>query len=566
VVGQLNSEPVSHDFALPAGAKLFEFEIESVLGYGSFGITYRATDTLLGEAVAIKEYLPNDFAVRLPEGAGSRPVRAKSDDKQEEFKTGLEAFLEEARVMALFCDDHIAYVRRYFEMNGTGYIVFNLERGRTLSKIVNDGLVPEAEFRNIFSSMLDGVEVIHNRVILHHDLKPDNIMLRDDGSVVIIDFGAARHFRSRHSRSVAAAATGYSPPEQHVGGQLGPWSDLYALGAIAYRCITGSAPPDSPQRLRNDPYVPAVVAAAKTYHNQALLSAIDWMLKVEEAHRPRSVAQVRLAMRTGIVPPSLPRAASVDLEQDLEQGLEQVVTAEFGDRRPARKVRARSLAAVAFLLFGTTVLWSSGLAVLKAESISEIACERFGKLCTPWQTAVLKASACFAETDACKASSCATAFRSRFPADILPARLATLERAARETCRRAPEDALNAAKRCAAQFAGLPAVSCEVMGCYQDYLIRFPDGRSAGEVKDIVRKANAACPEPRIFNQAVACSIANPCKAATCFGAHRAVYPDSVLRPQADLAISRGARLCASTEQEASAAQPAARVSPGRSP
>jgi hypothetical protein len=125
---------------------------------------------------------------------------------------------------------------------------------------------------------------------------------------------------------------------------------------------------------------------------------------------------------------------------------------------------------------------------------------------------------------------------------------------------------LNAAKRCAAQFAGLPAASCEVIDCYEDYLTRFPDGRSAGEVKESVRKANAACQEPRIFNQAVACSVANPCKAVTCFGAHRSVYPDGVLRPQADLMITRAARSCASTDRESPAAQPAARVSPGRSP
>jgi serine/threonine protein kinase len=558
VVDERNSEHVSHDFALPAGAKLFEFEIESVLGYASFGITYRATDTLLREAVAIKEYLPNEFAIRLPEGA----VRAKSHEKQEEFKTGLAALLEEARVMALFRDDHIVHLRRYFEMNDTGYIVFDLEQGHTLSHLVEDAPLPEAEFRDIFSAVLDGLEVIHNRAILHNGLKPNNIMLRDDRTVVIVDFGAARDFRSRYSHSITAAdASGYSPPEQRgAGGRQGPWSDLYALGAIAYRCIIGAAPPDSLQRLRNDPYLPAVIAAART-HNNALLSTIDWMLRVEEADRQRSVAQVRLAMRTGIVPPSLPKDAS-----GLEQALEQVVTAEFGDRRSARKVRARSLTAVALLLFGTIVLSGSGLAVLKAESISEIACGRFRTLCTSWQTALLKASACFTETDACKASSCTMAFRSRFPEDVLPARLVTLETAARETCRRAPEDALNAAKRCAAQFAGLPASSCEVTDCYEDYLISFPDGRSAEDVKQSVRKANAACVEPRIFNQAVTCSIADPCKAVACFGAHRAVFPDSVLRPQADLAITNAERSCASPKQESPMAQPAARVNSYRSP
>lgn len=587
MVDELNGDPVSHDFALLAGAKLFEFAIESALGYTSFGITYRATDTLLREAVAIKEYLPNEFAVRLPEGA----VHAKSEEKQEEFKTGLEAFLEEARVMALFRDGHIVRVRRYFELNGTGYIVLDLEQGQSLSHLVDDSPLPEDEFKYIFSAILDGVEVIHNSGILHNDLKPDNIVWRDDGSVVITDFGAARDFRSRQSPSGTAAASCYLPPEQQgLGGRQGPWSDLYALGAIAYRCITGSAPPDSVQRLRNDPYVPAVIAGARTY-NKALLSTIDWMLRVEEADRPRSAAQVRLAMRTGIVPPPLPKDASGP-EQALEQALEQVVTAEFEVRRSVRKVlarsvtaavalalsgttilhrsagevRARSLTALALPLLGTIVLSGSGLAVLKAESISEIACGRFATLCTSWQTALLEASTCFSETDACKASSCTTAFKSRFPGDVLPARLAALEGATRETCRRAPEDALNAAKRCASQFAGLPASSCKVIDCYEDYLARFPDERNAGNVKESVRKANVACLEPRIFNQAVACSIADPCKAVTCFGAHRSVYQDSALRSQADLAITHAAQLCASTKQGSPTAQPAARVSSGRSP
>jgi hypothetical protein len=552
VLDELNSEPVSHDFALPGGAKLFEFEIESVLGYAGLGITYRAIDTLLREAVAIKEYLPNELAVRLPDGA----VRAKSDEKQEEFRTELQSFLEEARVMALFRDEHIVRVRRYFEMNGTGYIVLDLEHGLTLSQLVEYSPLSENKFRDIFYAILDGVEVIHNRAILHNDLKPDNIMLRDDGSVVIIDFNAARDFGSSYITAVASA---YSPPEHlGVGGQPGPSSDLYALGAIAYRCVTGSAPPDSLQRLRDDRYVPAIIAARRAY-SQALLSAIDWMLRVEKADRPRSVAQVRLAVRTGIIPPCLPKDASGP-EQALEQALGQVVTAAFGDRRTAGKVRARSARAAVLLLFSTIVLSGSGLALLKAQSIAEIACGRFEILCTSWQAALLKASACFTETDVCKASSCTTAFRSSFPADVLPARLATLESAARETCRRAPEDALDAAKRCAARFAGLPASSCEVVDCYEDYLIRFPDGRGAGDVKENLRKADTACLEPRIFNQAIACSIANPCKAVACFSAHRAVYPDSALRPQADLMVTRAAGLCASAEQES----PTARVNPGR--
>jgi hypothetical protein len=146
--------------------------------------------------------------------------------------------------------------------------------------------------------VLDGLEVIHDRAILHRDLKPNNVMLREDGAPVIIDFGAARDFQARHSRSITSIATaGYSPPEQYgVGGEQGPWSDLYALGAIAYRAVSGVPPVDSLRRLRKDPLVPAVVAAAGKY-DEALLRTIDWMLKIDEEERPGSVAQAREALR-----------------------------------------------------------------------------------------------------------------------------------------------------------------------------------------------------------------------------------------------------------------------------
>jgi serine/threonine protein kinase len=280
----------SHYFALPVGSKLFEFEIESVLGHGGFGITYLARDTLLQEQVAIKEYLPNDFAIR----ASDATVRAKSDGDRHGFQEGLKAFLEEARLLARFRHRNIVHVRRFFELHGTGYIVLDFEHGATLGERMDAKALSEAELRAILDGMIAGLEVVHARAILHRDLKPSNVILRDDGSPVLIDFGAARDFHDRNSRSVTAIASpGYSSPEQYgVGGQQGPWTDIYALGAIAYRAISGAAPADSLRRLRKDPLVPAT-EVGKGKYDAALLRTIDWMLKIDEAERPAAVEQVR---------------------------------------------------------------------------------------------------------------------------------------------------------------------------------------------------------------------------------------------------------------------------------
>ena len=137
----------SHYFALPAGSKLYEFEIEAVLGHGGFGITYRATDTLLQETVAIKEFLPNEVAVRISDAT----VRAKSERDQRDFADGLKSFLEEARVMARFRHPRIVHVRRFFEMHGTGYIVLDYEHGQTLSERLDGKPLPEAQLRGILS-------------------------------------------------------------------------------------------------------------------------------------------------------------------------------------------------------------------------------------------------------------------------------------------------------------------------------------------------------------------------------------------------------------------------------
>jgi hypothetical protein len=320
-----------------------EFKIESVLGHGGFGITYRALDTVLRETVALKEFFPNELAGRV----STATVRAKSEADRADFEDGLDAFIEEARLITRFRHPNIVHVRRFFEMHETGYIVLDYERGQTLSKRLEAGTLPEAELRALLAGMLDGLDAVHTHAILHRDLKPSNVILREDGTPVLIDFGAARDFKERHSRSITAiAAPGYSPPEQYgVGGQQGPWTDIYALGAIAYRCVTGAAPPDSLRRLRNDPMVPAVKAAAGKY-TPALLRTIDWMLALDEADRPASAAEVRKAL---------------------------------GGGRIKASAKTTRTAAIAASLAGVVAL--AGLATVYASALSHIACDKIGVLC-----------------------------------------------------------------------------------------------------------------------------------------------------------------------------------------
>ena len=202
-----------HYFALQGGSRLHEFEILKVLGHGGFGITYLAHDNLLDEQVVIKEYFPAELAAR----AADTTVRPKSVNDQDDYQAGLSSFLEEARLLARLRHANIMRVRRFFEMHNTGYLVAFFEDGETLDqRLRREGTIPEPELLEILHGLLDGLDVVHSNAILHRDLKPSNIMLRKDGPPLLLDFGAARDFRLRSSRSVTAIATrGYTPPEQY---------------------------------------------------------------------------------------------------------------------------------------------------------------------------------------------------------------------------------------------------------------------------------------------------------------------------------------------------------------
>lgn len=285
----MTQQEPQHRHALPRGFWLNEYQIERVLGKpGGFGITYLATDSHLQQQVAIKEYLPGDFAIR--EGISTVHMRSTSDEAS--FRWGLECFMEEARVLARFHHPNIVRVLRYFESNGTAYMVMEYQEGESLTEYVKrKGVLNEAEMLAVLLPLLDGLTHIHEAGLLHRDIKPNNIYIRDDGSPVLLDFGSARYAISQKSRSVTSIVSpGYAPLEQYDNEreEQGPWTDIYAMGAVSYFMLSGEPPAAATRRVMKDPLVPAV-KLGQGQCGRNLLIAIDWALELSEKDRPQSV-------------------------------------------------------------------------------------------------------------------------------------------------------------------------------------------------------------------------------------------------------------------------------------
>src|SRR6185436_8505400 len=291
------AEAVPSPNALPAGRELLEYRIASVLGEDGFGISYRAQDTLLRREVAIKEYFPADLAVRGADGN----VAPRDAGTEANFRKGLNQFLVEARALARFVHPNIGRVDRYFEANGTAYMLRDFEKGESLAHKFAGGPRPDEQtLKAMLEPLLAGLEAVHRAGVLHRDIKPGNVFIRDDGSPVLFDFGAARLASRDAIQDIIPILTpGFAPVEQYIrsGGQ-GPWSDIYSLAAVLFWAMTGDAPSDALSRLRMD-NVGKMLNAARPYYSAPFLGAIQWGLAVEEKKRPQSVQQWRGALLRG---------------------------------------------------------------------------------------------------------------------------------------------------------------------------------------------------------------------------------------------------------------------------
>ena len=269
------------------------YRILRVVGAGGFGITYEAEDLSLGTMVAIKEYYPFDFGDR----DASMSVRPKSERHKSTFEKGLSNFLQEARTLARFEHASIVRVMRVLEANSTAYMVMRFELGLSFEAWLRSLSRPptQAELDFVAARLLDALQTMHAADFLHRDIAPDNIVIRADGTPVLLDFGAARRAVAEMSRSLTGIVkAGYSPHEQYSSdGRLqGPWSDIYALGGTLYRAVVGKAPEEATLRFDEDRMLSAA-EAGKGKYRPSFLAAIDTCLKVRHAERPQSVAQLR---------------------------------------------------------------------------------------------------------------------------------------------------------------------------------------------------------------------------------------------------------------------------------
>ena len=288
---------------LAKGMRLEEFEIKGKdpLGAGGFGVTYLAHDTSLKRQVAIKEYLPHDWGARGPDGG----VGPRSAAHEKDYEWGLERFLEEAQVLAGLHHAHVVQVYRVIEAWGTAYMVTEyVEGGSLASALASDGPWREARVLALLDALTAGLARVHAKGLIHRDIKPANVMLREDGSPVLIDFGAARQAVGGRSGLLTAVLTpGYAPFEQYnTKGRQGPWTDVYALGAVAYEALSGRVPEESSGRMEEDELPPVTAVAAHGLSSETA-AAVMSALALRRQDRPQSLADWRALLGLGTTKP-----------------------------------------------------------------------------------------------------------------------------------------------------------------------------------------------------------------------------------------------------------------------
>jgi hypothetical protein len=287
---------------LPEGFQLENYRILRMLASGGFSFVYLAHDE--NEVpVAIKEYLPATLALRT----NSKPSPAVQEEHLAAFRHGMRCFFEEGRALAKLSHPNVVRVLNFFRANETVYLVMRYERGRTLQEHIQKrtGALKEAWLRGVFASLLNGLREVHAAKLLHLDIKPGNIYVRNDGVPLLIDFGAARQTLQAEAANLPPTFTpGFASPEQHgEHDKLGPWSDVYSVGASMYACVAASAPPPAMERVQKDRLTPARKGWGGRYSAE-LLETIDWCLRLDHMERPQSVLALQKAL-TGQRPPEV---------------------------------------------------------------------------------------------------------------------------------------------------------------------------------------------------------------------------------------------------------------------
>ena len=343
--GYIEGTPAKEAYHIKPGSLLHDrYTVGRAIGFGGFGITYIAWDNKLMQKVAIKEYMPSEYATRVP---GNLTVTIYDGERYTEFMTGLQKFLDEAKRLAKFQNvPGIVRILDSFSENLTAYIVMEYLDGMTLKQYLAEhgGKLPYEEAVEFILPVLAALQAVHKEGIIHRDISPDNIFITEDGEVKLLDFGAARYASTGYSKSLSVILKpGYAPAEQYLShGEQGPWSDVYATAATLYRMITGVVPEEALERKEKDTLKPPSALGAKLPKNaeKAILNALN----------------VRVENRT---------ASAEEFEAQLLSTANVIRVTEKGEKRfnakmplwmRASLIAAAGLAAVCIVLFATGVL------------------------------------------------------------------------------------------------------------------------------------------------------------------------------------------------------------------
>ncbi len=277
---------------LPIGTRLAEFEITGVIGEGGFGNVYLAFDHSLQRTVAIKEYMPLSLASRGIDNS----VLVQTKRHRETFETGMNSFINEARLLAQFDHPALIKVYRFWEQNRTAYMAMRYYEGQTFKALINKHpeRVTEAWLKPILKPLLEALETLYKLQVLHRDISPDNIMIQNSGEAVLLDFGAARQVLGDMTQALTVILKpGFAPVEQYAEDsdmKQGPWTDIYALCAVMYLAITKQAPPTSVTRLLKDP-IELLQSKPRPGFSKEFLAAIDKGMSVKPQDRPQTITE-----------------------------------------------------------------------------------------------------------------------------------------------------------------------------------------------------------------------------------------------------------------------------------
>jgi serine/threonine protein kinase len=277
---------------LPPDTLIGGYRIIRKLAAGGFGVVYLAVDGT-GQKIALKEYLPSALATRMP----GELLPVVQPEKLSLYRLGLKSFFEEGRALAQIAHPSVVSVLNFFRENETVYMVMNYLEGASLQDYIitardlkRPKIFRESTIRSLFDEVLRGLRIVHQHKMLHLDIKPANIFITDDNRAVLIDFGAAREVLNTEGNFVRPMYTpGFAAPEMYKrNSALGPWTDIYAVGACIYACMQGYPPNDAPQRLEKD-RLSATMGRLRGVYSDNLIEVVEWCMGLDPLARPQSV-------------------------------------------------------------------------------------------------------------------------------------------------------------------------------------------------------------------------------------------------------------------------------------